>query len=447
MPRSPLKSRARAEKVCKGKVKMAEIIDVYAREILDSRGNPTIEAEVGLADGTTGRASVPSGVSVGIHEAVELRDKDLRRYGGKGVHKAVNTICEIIAPEINGIDANEQDLIDKVMCHLDDTENKAMLGANAILAVSLATARAAAASKEQPLYRYLGGVQASCLPVPFCSILSGGPHIDNDLDIQEFAVAPVGLPSFAEAVRASSEVFHAMRSMLHEKGLSTAVADEGAFAPQISHAQEALDLIMSAIEKGGYKPGVDFYIAVNCAASEYYCPDAKIYELRGEGLNLNSESLTSFYDNLFKGYPVCSIEDPFEQSDWDAWCEFTRNHKLTHVLGDDLFSTNSEILRTGIEKGAANGIVVKPNQVGTLTETLEAIRLAQRRGLTTVLSHRSAETEDTFIADLCVATNSRIIKCGGLSRAERIVKYNQLMRIEEALGEEAEYAGKYALRM
>ncbi len=425
---------------------MTEIIDVFAREILDSRGNPTIEVDVALANGAHGRASVPSGASTGEHEAKELRDKDIKRYGGKGVLKAINGIRDIIAPEINGLDATAQDLIDRMMCHLDDTENKAMLGANAILAISLAVAKAAANSLEQPLYRYLGGVQANSLPVPLINIINGGMHVDNDLDIQEFAIAPVGLPSFSEAIRASSEVFHAMRSILHEKGLSTSVVDEGGFAPQIAHTKEALDLIMEAIHKVGYKPGSDFMISVDCAASEFYCPNDKVYELRGEGLVVDSEKLAEYYDEAMKGYPLLFIEDPFEQNDWMAWKRFTAKHKKLHVIGDDLFVTNAKLLNIGLDAKAANGIVIKPNQIGTLTETLEAIRVAQRRGIMTILSHRSGETEDTFIADLCVATNSRMIKAGGMARSERIAKYNQLLRIEEELGEDATYVGVYAMR-
>ncbi|MBQ9394230.1 MAG: phosphopyruvate hydratase [Proteobacteria bacterium] len=425
---------------------MAEIIEVFAREILDSRGNPTIEVDVELADGTHGRASVASGASTGVSEAIELRDKDIKRYGGRGVMKAINGIRDIIAPEINGIDATAQDLVDRIMCHLDDTENKAMLGANAILGVSLAVAKAAANSLEMPLYRYLGGVQANSLPVPVCNIINGGMHVDNELDIQEFAIAPVGLPSFSEAIRASSEVFHAMRSILHEKGLSTAVVDEGGFAPQIVHIKEALDLIMEAIQKVGYVPGVDFFISLDCAASEFYCPNDKIYELRGEGLNLKADKLAEFYDDILSAYPIFAIEDAFDQNDWTAWKKFTSKHKNIHVFGDDLFVTNVKLLQKGIESRSANGIVIKPNQVGTLTETLDAIRTAQRNGFATIISHRSGETEDTFIADLCVATNSRMLKAGGMSRSERIAKYNQLLRIEEELGEDACYVSKYAVR-
>lgn len=424
---------------------MTEIIDVFAREILDSRGNPTIEVDVSLANGAHGRASVPSGASTGIAEAIELRDKDIKRYGGKGVHKAINNIRDIIAPEVNGIDATAQDLIDRMMCHLDDTENKAMLGANAILAVSLAVSKAAANSLEMPLYRYLGGVQANSLPVPLVNIINGGMHVDNELDIQEFAIAPVGLTSFSEAVRASSEVFHAMRLILHEKGLSTAVTDVGGFGPQIAHARKALDLVMAAIEKVGYVPGRDFFISVDCAASEFYCPNDKIYELRGEGLCLKSDKLIEYYDETFKDYPIFAVEDAFDQNDWSAWKKYTSRHHSLHVIGDDLFVTNAQLLQKGIESRAANGIVIKPNQVGTLTETLDAVRIAQRNGITTIVSHRSGETEETFIADLCVATNSRMIKLGGMARSECIAKYNQLMRIEEELGEDACYVSKYAI--
>jgi enolase len=425
---------------------MTEIIDIFAREILDSRGNPTIEVDVELANGAFGRASVPSGASTGIHEALEHRDKDIKRYGGKGVIKAINGIRDIIAPEINGIDATAQDLVDRLMCHLDDTENKAMLGANAILAVSLAAAKAAANSLEMPLYRYLGGVQANSLPVPLCNIINGGVHVDNELDIQEFAIAPVGLPTFSEAVRASSEVFHAMRIILHEKGLSTAVVDEGGFAPQIAHTKEAIDLILEAITKAGYRPGDHFLISLDCAASEFYYPNDKVYELRGEGLTIKSDKLAEYYDETLKDYPILAIEDPFDQNDWTAWKKFTAKHHNIHIIGDDLFVTNAKLLQQGIESRAANGIVIKPNQIGTLTETLDAIRTAQRNGFTTIISHRSGETEDTFIADLCVATNSRMLKAGGMAHSERIAKYNQLMRIEEELGEDACYVSKYAIR-
>lgn len=425
---------------------MTEITDVFAREILDSRGNPTIEVDVMLIDGSCGRASVPSGVSTGLNEAVEIRDKDAKRYGGKGVHKAVNAVRDIIAPEINGMDACEQDLIDRVMRHLDDTENKAMLGANAILAVSLAVAKAAANSMEQPLYRYLGGVQSNCLPVPLCSIIAGGKYIRNDLDIQEFAIAPVGLPSFSEAIRASSEVFHAMHDTLIDKNLCAAVADEGSFAPQIARADEACDLILTAIQRAGYEPGKDFFIALDCAASGFYDEKTKHYELRGEKLSLDDQGLSEYYDQLIRKYPIFALEDPFEQTAWESWTAFSRAHRTIQVLGDDLFVTNPKLLKKGIDLAAASGIVIKPNQVGTLTEALDAIRIAQRNGLTSVISHRVGETEDTFIADLCVATNSRLVKCGGLSRSERIAKYNQLLRIEEALDEDACYIAQLAHR-
>jgi len=425
---------------------MTEIVDIFAREILDSAGNPTIEVDVVLADGARGRASVPAGASTGIHEALDLRDKDIKRYGGKGVQKAINGIRDIIAQEINGTDAFEQDLIDRVMCHLDDTENKAMLGANAILAVSLAVAQAAAHSLELPLYRYLGGVQANSLPVPLCSIINGGMHVDNDLDIQEVMIAPVGLPSFSEAIRASSEVFHAMRCILRDKGHSTVTVSEGGYAPQLGQVQQAMDLVLLAIEKVGYKPGRDFYLSLDCDASEFYCPKDKRYELRGEGLHVDSAQLADFYDKILKGYPILSIEDPFDQDDWEAWQAFSKRHTNFHVIGGDLFATSAKRLQLGIDHRAASGIVIKPNQVGTLTETLNAIRLAQRHGMTTIVGHRTGETEDTFIADLCVATNSRMIKAGGLSRTERIAKYNQLIRIEEALGEDAVYVSRFVLR-
>lgn len=425
---------------------MAEIIEVFAREILDARGVPTIEVEVGLADGVSACASVPTGASVGIHEAAESRDKDLHRYGGKGVQKAVSAIEEIIAPEITGIYAKDQDLVDKVMCHIDDTENKAMIGANAILAVSLATAKAAAKSMQQPLFRYLGGIQANSLPVPLCAIIAGGSHVDNDLDFEEFSIAPVGLPSFREGIRAVAEITHAMRAILHEKGLSTAIADEGAFAPAISHSTEALDLIMYAIAKAGYVPGQDIYIGVDCAASEVFCPNDKIYELRGEGANLSTQALKEYYLKTLRNYPIIAVEDPFEQNDWAAWQEFMKLDLSFHILGDDIFSTTPARIRKGIALHAADGTTIKPNQIGTLTETLDAVRTAQRGGMMAVVSHRTGETEDTFIADLAVATNCHLFKAGGLARAERVVKYNRLMRIEEVLGEDAAYIGKFALK-
>ncbi len=425
---------------------MTEIIEVFAREILDSRGNPTIEVDVVLADGVEGRASVPSGASTGMHESVEVRDKDIKRYGGKGVQKAINGIREVISPEICGIDVYEQDLIDRMMCHLDDTENKAMLGANAILAVSLAAAQAAASSLEMPLYRYLGGVQACVLPVPLCSALNGGLRTDNDLAVQEISLAPVGFDSFSDAIRGTSEVFHALQLVLRENGYYAGVADEGGYVPQIKSVKEGLDLVLKAVEKVGYKPGKHFYLGLDCAASEYYFPKKKVYELKGENISVTSDKLAEFYDELIKNYPLIGIEDPFDQDDWAAWSKFSESHRDIHVIGDDLFATNVHRIETGFEKKAADTVVIKPNQIGTLTEALYASRVAQRHGMTTIIAHRSGETEDTFIADLCVASQSKLFKAGGLSHSERVAKYNQLLRIEEALGEEAAYVGKLALR-
>lgn len=425
---------------------MTEIIEVFARAILDSRGTPTIEVDVVLADGVQGRASVPSGASTGLYESVELRDKDMRRFGGKGVQKAINGIREIISPEICGIDVFQQDLIDKVMCHLDDTENKAMLGANTLLAVSLAVAQAAAGSLEMPLYRYLGGVQACVLPVPFCTMISGGTRTDNDLDAQEISVAPVGFDSYSEAIRATSEVTHALRVVLREKGYHIGVSDEGGFIPQIASIKEAFDLILTAVEKVGYKPEKHFYLALDCAASEFYHSKEKVYELIGEKRTVTSEELAAFYDSILKGYPILGIEDPFDQDDWDAWAAFTKKHPNIHIIGDDLFATNLSRIKRGVDSHAANSVVIKPNQIGTLTEALRACRSAQSHSMTTIIAHRSGETEDTFIADLCVATQSRLFKAGGLSHSERVAKYNQLLRIEEALGEDAAYYGRLAIR-
>lgn len=425
---------------------MTEIIEIFAREILDSRGNPTVEVDVVLADGVEGRASVPSGASTGKYESVEVRDKDLKRYSGKGVQKAINGIREVISPEICGIDVFEQDMIDRMMCHIDETENKAMVGANAILGVSLAVAQAAASSLEMPLYRYLGGVQACVLPVPLCSAINGGFRVDNELVVQELSLAPVGFDSFSEAIRGTSEVFHALKLVLREKGYYTATADEGGYAPQISTIKEGFDLVLKAVEEVGYTPGQHFYLGVDCAASEFYNAKEKVYDLKGEKLKVGSDELASFYNKLIKNYPVIGIEDPFDQDDWEAWTKFSKAQSDIHVMGDDLFATDVRRIESGISKKAADTVVIKPNQIGTLTEALHASRVAQRHGMTTVMAHRSGETEDTFIADLCVATQSKLFKAGGLSHSERIAKYNQLLRIEEALGEEAAYVGKLAIR-
>ncbi|MFA5625736.1 MAG: phosphopyruvate hydratase [Bradymonadales bacterium] len=424
---------------------MTEIIDIFAREILDSRGIPTVEVEVTLADGSFGRAAIPSGLSVGIHEAHELRDKDLKRFGGKGVQKAINNVQEIIAQEIKGIDVLEQDFIDRTMCRLDDTENKALLGANAILGVSLAVAQAAADSLELPLYRYLGGVQANSLPVPLCNIINGGVHADNHLDFQEFMIAPVGFSTYSEALRASTEVFHALKCILREANELVSIGEEGGFSPQFRETRQALDAIMQAINKVGYSPGKHFYLAVDCAANEFYCSKSKVYELKGEGLTLNKEELAEYYKRCFAGYPMIAIEDPFEQNDWTSWAAFTKSHKKVHVVGDDLFASNAKRLQTGIDRSAASAIVIAPNQVGTLSETMDSIRRASRNGISAIVSHRSGDTEDTFIADLCVAANAKMIKTGGLCRSERVAKYNQLLRIEEELGEDASYTSVFAL--
>ncbi|TZE81229.1 phosphopyruvate hydratase [Calorimonas adulescens] len=420
---------------------MSTIMDVHAREILDSRGNPTVEVEVLLEDGVIGRASVPSGASTGTFEAVELRDGDKKRYNGKGVLKAVDNVNEIIAPELVGLDVTQQVYIDKLLRDLDGTPNKGKLGANAILGVSLACARAAANELDIPLYRYLGGVNAKILPVPMMNILNGGKHADNNVDIQEFMIMPVGAKSFAEALRMGAEVFHSLKSVLGSMRLSTSVGDEGGFAPNLTSNEEALKVIVEAIEKADYKPGVDVALAVDVAASELYKEDGK-YHFEGEGLVRSAEELVQYYEDLIARYPILSIEDGMAEEDWDGWKLLTdRVGKKIQVVGDDLFVTNTERFAKGIKLGVANSILIKVNQIGTLTETLEAIKMAERAKYTAIISHRSGETEDTTISDLVVGLNTGFIKTGAPSRTERVAKYNQLLRIEEELGETAEFLG------
>lgn len=418
------------------------IIDVFAREVMDSRGNPTVEVDVLLEDGSFGRASVPSGASTGAHEAVELRDGG-DRYLGKGVQNAVENANEDIASEIIGMDALDQIAIDKAMIELDGTANKGKLGANAILGVSLAVAKAAADATGLTLYNYLGGVNAKVLPVPMMNILNGGEHADNNVDIQEFMIMPVGANSFAEALRMCAEVYHNLKAVLNEKGLNTGIGDEGGFAPDLSSNEEAIAVIIEATEKAGYKPGDDILIALDVAATELY-KDGK-YHLEGEGKVLTSEEMVSYYEELINKYPIISIEDGLAEDDWEGWKMMTdRIGDKVQLVGDDLFVTNTERLARGIEKGVANSILIKVNQIGSLTETIDAIEMAKKAGYTAVISHRSGETEDTTIADLAVALNAGQIKTGAPARSERVAKYNQLLRIEELLGDAAEYAGKSA---
>ena len=424
---------------------MSTIIDIFAREILDSRGNPTVEVDVTLEDGSMGRAAVPSGASTGAYEAVEKRDGDKGRYKGKGVLEAVAAVNGEIADEIVGMDATEQVTLDGAMIELDGTENKGRLGANAILGVSLATAKAAAEYCEQPLYRYVGGTSARVLPVPMMNILNGGEHADNPIDIQEFMIMPVSAGNIRDAVRMGAEVFHTLKGELSDAGLSTGIGDEGGFAPNISSAREALDFILKSVEKAGYKPGEEIYLALDCAATEYF-KDGK-YELKGEGLSLSSEENADYLAKLVADYPIISIEDGMDEDDWDGWVALTEAlGNKCQLVGDDLFVTNPARLADGIAKGAANSLLVKVNQIGSLTETLAAVDLAHRNRMTCVMSHRSGETEDATIADMAVATNCGQIKTGSLARSDRLAKYNQLIRIEEALGEAATYAGASILR-
>ncbi|MFP4016456.1 MAG: phosphopyruvate hydratase [Halanaerobiales bacterium] len=418
------------------------IIDVFAREILDSRGNPTVEVDVVLEDGSMGRAAVPSGASTGAHEAVELRDGE-DRYFGKGVKKAVENVNEVIAAELVGHDALDQVEIDNMMIELDGTENKGKLGANAILGVSMAVAKAAAISSENYLFKYLGGVNAKVLPTPMMNILNGGEHADNNVDIQEFMIMPVGATSFSEALKMCAEIYHNLKKVLGEKGLNTGIGDEGGFAPDLSSNEEAIEVILAATEKAGYKAGDDIMIALDVAATELF-KDGK-YVLAGEGKELTSEEMVDFYVELAEKYPIISIEDGLDEDDWDGWQVLTE--KLggkVQLVGDDLFVTNTERLSRGIDEGISNSILIKVNQIGSLTETIEAIEMAKRAGYTAVVSHRSGETEDVTIADLVVAMNAGQIKTGAPARSERVAKYNQLLRIEEALGEAAQYAGRDA---
>ncbi len=422
---------------------MTIIEDVIARESLDSRGNPTVEVEVVLADGSVGRAAVPSGASTGAFEAIELRDGDKKRYLGKGVLKAVSNVNDIIAPEIIGMDAADQVAIDRLMIELDGTPNKEKLGANAILGVSLAVAKAAAAAFSLPLYQYIGGVNAKELPVPMMNILNGGKHADNNVDIQEFMIMPVGAPSFPEALRMGTEVFHSLRSVLQGLGLNTAVGDEGGFAPNLKSNEQALDVLLQAIEKAGYRPGEDVGLALDVASTEMF-RDGK-YVFAGEGVERTTDEMIEFYKSLLAKYPIFSIEDGLSEEEWEGWQKLTAElGGKVQLVGDDLFVTNTERLAKGIAMGVGNAILIKVNQIGTLTETLDAIEMAKRAGYTAVVSHRSGETEDTTIADIAVATNAGQIKTGAPSRTDRVAKYNQLLRISEDLGELAVYPGKSA---
>jgi enolase len=421
---------------------MTTISSVFAREILDSRGQPTLEVDVLLQGGAMGRAAVPSGASTGKREALELRDQDPTRFLGKGVTKAVHNVNETIAARLVGEDASDQVGVDRTLIDLDGTDNKQRLGANATLGVSMACARAAADAHGLPLYRYLGGANAKLLPVPLMNVVNGGAHADNNLDIQEFMLVPLGAPSFAEALRYGAEVFHTLKALLREKGLVTAVGDEGGFAPNLGSNAEALDFLLRAIEKAGYKPGTQIALALDVAASELW--DDGSYHLDGTK-GLTSGAMIDYFEGLVRQYPIVSIEDALSEGDWDGWGELTRRlGRTTQLVGDDVFVTNPSILRQGIEKGVANSILVKLNQIGTVTETLDAIEMAKQAGYTTVISHRSGETEDSTIADLAVAVNAGQIKTGSLSRSDRTAKYNQLLRIEEQLADEGRYAGAAA---
>ncbi|MGN7611866.1 phosphopyruvate hydratase [Magnetococcales bacterium HHB-1] len=424
---------------------MSDIVHVHAREILDSRGNPTVEVEVFTEDNTLGRAAVPSGASTGTREAVERRDGDKARYLGKGVRDAVHAVNDEIRNEVIGMDASDQAAIDQAMIELDGTENKSRLGANAILGVSLASAHAAAEEAALPLYRYIGGTNARLLPTPMMNILNGGSHADNNVDIQEFMVMPVTAKSMQESIRIGAEIFHNLKKVLSKRGLNTAVGDEGGFAPNLSSNEEAIQVIMTAIDQAGYKAGEEILLALDCAASEFYDAEKKRYILAGEGRELDADQLVEFYRNLCDQYPIISIEDGFDESDWDGWKSQTEAlGKRIQLVGDDLFVTNPKILKEGIEKNIANSILIKVNQIGTLSETLDAVEMAQKAGYTAVISHRSGETEDTTISDIAVATNAGQIKTGSLSRSDRIAKYNQLIRIEEELDNTARYAGRGA---
>ena len=421
---------------------MSVIELVYAREVLDSRGNPTVEVEVALESGAVGRAIVPSGASTGAFEAVELRDGDKGRYIGKGVEKAVANVNEIISPELEGMDAFDQPAVDALMIELDGTHNKGKLGANAILGVSMAVARAAAEELGLPLFQYIGGVNAKQLPVPMMNILNGGEHADNSVDVQEFMILPVGAKSFREGLRMGAEVFHSLKKVLSERGLACGVGDEGGFAPNLGSNREALELIVEAIEKAGYKPGDDVRLGLDVAATEMYDKETKLYDLKHEGKKLTAEQMVDLYEEWVNNFPIVTIEDGLDEEDWDGWKVLTdRLGKKVQLVGDDLFVTNTERLERGIEAGVANSILIKVNQIGTITETLDAIEMAKRAGYTAVISHRSGETEDTTIADLAVAVNAGQIKTGAPSRTDRVAKYNQLLRIEEMVGEQARYCG------
>jgi enolase len=422
---------------------MSTIVDVHARQILDSRGNPTVEVEVTTEDGYFGRAAVPSGASTGKHEAVELRDNDKSQYLGKSVNKAVSNVIEEIADELIGLDATEQVYIDKLLIELDGTENKSKLGANAILGVSMAVAKAAAEACGQPLYRYIGGVNASTLPVPMMNILNGGSHADNSIDFQEFMIMPIGAPTFSEAIRWGAEVFHNLKTVLKKSGYSTNVGDEGGFAPNIKSNEEAIEIVLKSIEVAGYRPGEDIVIAMDAAASEFYNEEEKVYHFhKSSGDKLTSSEMVGYWKSWVDKYPIVSIEDGLAEDDWDTWVEMTRvlGNRL-QIVGDDFFVTNTKRLREGIARNAANSILIKVNQIGSLTETIQAVDLATRNAYTSVMSHRSGETEDTTIADLAVALNTGQIKTGSMSRSDRIAKYNQLLRIEEELAEAAIYPG------
>src|SRR5713101_4299552 len=423
---------------------MSTIISVHAREILDSRGNPTIEADVTLSSGAAGRAAVPSGASTGEHEAVELRDGDARRYGGKGVLKAVANVNGPIAKALKGFDPRDQGEIDRTIIDLDGTTNKSNLGANALLAVSMATARAAANSQRVPLYRYLGGEKANTLPVPMMNIINGGAHADNNVDFQEFMIVPVGAAKFSEALRMGAEIFHTLKSVLKKKGYATSVGDEGGFAPNLRSNEEAIETILEAIAQAGYQSGKDVLLALDPAASEFYDGGSYVFR-KSDQRKLASDQMVAFWESWANQYPIVSIEDGMAENDWDGWKKLTdAAGQRAQLVGDDLFVTNTSFLRKGIERGVANSILIKVNQIGTLTETLECIELAKTNQYTTVISHRSGETEDAFIADLAVATNAGQIKTGSLSRSDRIAKYNQLLRIEEELGAAARYPGRAA---
>ena len=421
-----------------------EIIDVRGREIIDSRGNPTVEVDVALAGGAIGRASVPSGASTGEHEAWELRDGDAKRYGGKGVLKAVENINKIIAPEISGHDATLQPAIDKIMIDLDGTPNKSRLGANAILGVSLAVAKAAAIQLNLPLFKYLGGPNAKVLPVPMMNIINGGAHSDSPIDFQEFMIMPKGAPTFRESLRYGAEVFHALKDVLHDRGLSTAVGDEGGFAPALKSADDALECIAQAVKRAGYTLGTDIFIALDVASSEFYDPSRNLYVFKkSDGLGRTAEELTAYYQELQKKYPIISIEDGCAENDWLGWEQLTKAMGgNTQLVGDDLFVTNVEFLNQGISRHVADAVLVKVNQIGSLTETLDTVELAKDNKYSAIISHRSGETEDATIADIAVATNAGQIKTGSLSRSDRMAKYNQLLRIEEELGNDAVYGGK-----